>query len=81
MKTHYKKSQGKWSVFEDRQEKQPILIGIKTLWGAAVEWKRWLHLQELMLNPARPWFYSEGKTFADKVGDGTLTDTEIINHG
>ncbi len=49
MKPHYKKlSDGKWGVFESRGDKLPLMVGIETLWGAGIEWKRWVYVEEIL---------------------------------
>jgi len=48
MKTHYKKINNYWCVFEDRSETIPILNVPGSLRAAIIEWKRWEHLQSLI---------------------------------
>ena len=55
MKTHYKKINGKWSVFKDKTEVQPILCGVATLWGAGVEWKKWCYIQSVLSQKPIEW--------------------------
>ena len=54
MKTHYKLKAGKWHVYEDRSEKLPHLIVPGSLRDAGVEWKKWLHVNEILNTPYPP---------------------------
>ena len=47
MKAHFKKSKGKWLVFECRSDESPVLIVSGGFRAAIHEWDNWLQLCKL----------------------------------
>lgn len=47
MKTHYKRVNHQWQVFEDRTEDVPILMVDDSIHWAALAWEEWELLQRL----------------------------------